>query len=130
VIGLKDASFDPQQFVIIRDVIRKASHRLPCCAATIILCWRASCSAQKEHCWVSCATSVKLLVDMLGAVQLKDFETAVAMQSRAQGFLRRIHLPAPYGDYRARSKVALVAHGAIDPGADLCAPPFPLPVGG
>ena len=124
VIGLKDASFDPQQFVIIRDVIRKASHPITLLCGNDNFMLECLLLGAKGALLGFCATGVKLLVDMLEAVQRKDFDAAVAMQPRAQGFCDDYIYRLPYGDYRARSKVALVYMGLLKPEQTYVRPPF------
>jgi len=124
VIGLKDASFDPQQFVIIRDVIRKASHPITLLCGNDNFMLESFLLGAQGALLGFCATAVRLLVEMLGAVQLKDFEAAVAMQSRVQGFCDEYIYRLPYGDYRARSKVALVHMGLLTAEQTYVRPPF------
>ncbi len=124
VIGIKDASFDPQRFVLTRDVVRQASH--PVCLLTgndnfmlesFLLGARGGLLGYG-------ATAVSLLVKMLDAVKGKDFEAATAMQERVQGFCDEYIYSHPYGDYRARSKVALVHMGLLNSEQTFVRPPF------
>jgi 4-hydroxy-tetrahydrodipicolinate synthase len=124
IIGLKDASFDPQQFIIIRDVIRQASHPITLLCGNDNFMLESFLLGAQGALLGFCATSVGLLVEMLGAVQRKDFEAAVTIQSRAQGFCDEYIYRRPYGDYRARSKVALVHMGLLTPEQTYVRPPF------
>lgn len=124
VIGLKDASFDPQQFMIIRDAIRRASHPITLLSGNDNFMLESFLLGAQGALLGFCATSVRLLVEMLGAVQNRDFERAIAIQGRAQGFCDEYIYRQPYGDYRARSKVALVHMGLLTPEQTFVRPPF------
>ena len=63
------------------------------------------------------------LIEQLAAVTAKDFDKAVMMQPRVQGFCDYIYA-RPFGDYRARCKVALVHMGLLSPEQTHVRPPF------
>ena len=124
VIGLKDASFDPQQFVITRDVIRNCGRPITLLTGNDNFMLESLLLGAKGALLGYCATAVKLLVDMLDAIKRKDFDSAVSMQQRVQGFCDDYIYKLPYGDYRARSKVALVHMGVLKPEQTFVRPPF------
>ena len=66
---------------------------------------------------------VGLMRDLIAAVHNHEFDRAVEMQERVQGFCDYIYA-RPYGNYRARCKVALVHMGLLTPDVTYVRPPF------
>ena len=69
------------------------------------------------------SVGVGLLNEMLNAVKELRFDDAVHMQPRVQGFCDYIYAK-PYGDYRARAKVALVSMGLLPAELTFVRPPY------
>jgi 4-hydroxy-tetrahydrodipicolinate synthase len=124
VIGLKDASFDPQQFIITRDVIRQANRPITLLCGNDNFMLESFLLGATGALLGYCATAVKPLIEMLDAVKNKEFDRAAGMQARVQGFCDEYIYSHPYGDYRARSKVALVHMGVLTPELTYVRPPF------
>jgi 4-hydroxy-tetrahydrodipicolinate synthase len=110
IIGLKDASFDAQRFVMTRDVIRQADHPITLLTGNDNFLLESFLLGAEGGLLGYGAVGVGLLVDMLNAVASHEFDRAAAMQGRVQGFCDYIYA-RPIGDYRARCKVALVPMG-------------------
>lgn len=123
VIGLKDASFDAERFVITRDVIRQADHPITLLSGNDNFLLESFVLGATGGLLGYGAVGVGLLVDQLNAVAAKDFDQAVAMQDRVQGFCDYIY-GRPIGDYRARCKVALVHMGLLSPEVTYVRPPY------
>ncbi len=123
VIGLKDASFDAQRFILTRDIVRQANHPVTLLTGNDNFLLESFMLGAQGGLLGYAAVGASLLIEMFDAVTNKDFETAVAMQARVQGFCDYIY-GRPIGDYRARCKVALVHMGLIAPEQTYVRPPF------
>lgn len=123
VVGLKDASFDAQRFVNTRDLVLSADHPVTLLTGNDNFLLESFLLGAKGGLLGYGAVGVGLLVDLLSAVKNKDFDRAVAMQPRVQGFCDYIY-KKPFGDYRARCKVALVHMGLLTPEQTYVRPPF------
>jgi 4-hydroxy-tetrahydrodipicolinate synthase len=123
IIGLKDASFDAQRFVMTRDVIREAGHHITLLTGNDNFLLESFLLGAEGGLLGYGAVGAGLLVEMLNAVEDKAFDTAAAMQARVQGFCDYIY-GRPIGDYRARCKVALVHMGILTPEQTFMRPPY------
>jgi 4-hydroxy-tetrahydrodipicolinate synthase len=123
VVGLKDASFDAERFVMTRDVVRQADHPVTLLTGNDNFLLESFLLGAQGGLLGYGAVGVGLLVEMLNAVANKDFEKAAAMQGRVQGFCDYIY-GRPIGDYRARCKVALVHMGLLAPEQTYVRPPY------
>ena len=123
IIGLKDASFDAQRFVMTRDVIREAGHHITLLTGNDNFLLESFLLGAEGGLLGYGAVGAGLLVEMLNAVEDKSFDTAAAMQARVQGFCDYIY-GRPIGDYRARCKVALVHMGILTPEQTFMRPPY------
>jgi 4-hydroxy-tetrahydrodipicolinate synthase len=123
VIGLKDASFDAQRFVITRDIVRQANHPVTLLTGNDNFLLESFLLGAQGGLLGYGAVGVGLLVEMLRAVKERAFDRAIAMQPRVQGFCDYIY-GRPIGDYRARCKVALVHMGLLTPEQTYVRPPF------
>jgi 4-hydroxy-tetrahydrodipicolinate synthase len=123
VIGLKDASFDAQHFVLTRDVIRAADHPITLLTGNDNFLLESFLLGAEGGLLGYGAVGVGLLIEMHQAVARKDFAEAAAMQARVQGFCDYIY-GRPIGDYRARCKVALVHMGLLTPEQTYVRPPY------
>jgi 4-hydroxy-tetrahydrodipicolinate synthase len=124
VIGLKDASFDSKRFMLTRDVVRQAGHPITLLTGNDNFILESFLLGAQGGLLGYAATAVKLLVTMLSAVKSKDFGAAVEMEKIVQGFCDNYIYSHPLGDYRARSKVALVHMGLLTPEQTFVRPPF------
>jgi dihydrodipicolinate synthase/N-acetylneuraminate lyase len=123
IIGLKDASFDAERFVLTRDVIRQAGHPITLLTGNDNFLLESFLLGAQGGLLGYGAVGAGLLVEMHTAVKNKDFEAAAAMQDRVQGFCDYIY-GRPIGDYRARCKVALVHMGLLTPEQTYVRPPY------
>jgi 4-hydroxy-tetrahydrodipicolinate synthase len=123
IIAIKDASFDAQRFSVMRDIVRKADHPITLLTGNDNFLLESFLLGAVGGFLGYAAVGVGLLVEMLHAVQNKDFEKATAMQPRVQGFCDYIY-GRPIGDYRARCKIALVHMGLLAPEQTFVRPPF------
>ena len=114
IIGLKDASFDAQRFLMTRDIVREANHPVTMITGNDNFLLESFLMGATGGLLGYAAVGVGLLVDLLKLVQNKAFDRAVSMQERVQGFSDYIY-GNPIGDYRARCKVALVSMGLFTP---------------
>jgi len=123
VIGLKDASFDAQWFIQTRNIVQAAAHPVTLLNGNDNFLLESFLMGAQGGLLGFAAVGVGLMVNMLRAVQAKDFNEATAMQPLVQGFCDYIYA-RPIGDYRARCKVALVAMGLLTPDQTIVRPPF------
>lgn len=123
VIGLKDASFDAQRFVLTRDIVRQADHPITMLTGNDNFLLESFLLGAQGGLLGFAAVGVGLLVEMLNAVKDNQFDRAVNMQKRVQGFCDYIY-GQPIGDYRGRCKVALVHMGLLSKEQTYVRPPF------
>jgi 4-hydroxy-tetrahydrodipicolinate synthase len=123
VIGLKDASFDAQRFIQTRDIVQRAGHPVTLLNGNDNFLLESFLLGAQGGLLGFAAVGVGLMVEMLKAVQIKDFDKAIAKQPLVQGFCDYIY-KKPIGDYRARCKVALVSMGLLTPDQTFVRPPF------
>jgi dihydrodipicolinate synthase/N-acetylneuraminate lyase len=123
IIGLKDASFDAQIFGQTRDVVHAADHPITLLTGNDNFLLESFVLGAKGGLLGYGAVGVGLLVEMLGAVARNDFDAAVAMQPRVQGYCDYIY-GRPIGDYRARCKLALTQMGLLEPDHIYVRPPY------
>ncbi len=123
ILAIKDASFDAQRFSIMRDIVREADHSITLLTGNDNFLLESFLLGAQGGLLGYAAVGAGLLIEMLHAVQAKDFEKAAAMQPVVQGFCDYIY-GKPIGDYRARCKVALVHMGLLEPEQSYVRPPF------
>jgi 4-hydroxy-tetrahydrodipicolinate synthase len=123
VIGLKDASFDAQRFSQTRDVVRHADHPVTLLTGNDNFLLESFLLGAEGGLLGYGAVGAGLLVEMLSAVQAREYDVAADVQPRVQGFCDYIY-GRPIGDYRARCKVALVHMGLLNPEQTYMRPPF------
>lgn len=123
IIGMKDASFDAQIFVATRDVVRHADHPITLLTGNDTFMLESLLLGAKGGLLGFGSVGVGLMNEMIATVNENRFDDAAAMQARVQGFCDYIYAK-PYGDYRARAKVALVAMGLLTPELTYVRPPY------
>jgi 4-hydroxy-tetrahydrodipicolinate synthase len=123
IIGLKDASFDAQRFVLTRDIVQQANHPITFLSGNDNFLLESFLLGAQGGLLGYAAVGVGLLVEMLQAVQEKNFVRAVELQPQVQGYCDYIY-GHPIGDYRARCKVALVHMGLLTPEQTYVRPPY------
>jgi len=123
VIGLKDASFDAQRFILTRDIVRQADHPVTLLSGNDNFLLESFLLGAQGGLLGYAAVGAGLLIEMLAAVKNKDYIRAAGMQPRVQGYCDYIY-SRPIGDYRARCKVALVHMGLLSPEQTFVRPPY------
>jgi 4-hydroxy-tetrahydrodipicolinate synthase len=123
VIGIKDASFDTARFSATRDIVRRAPHKVMLLTGNDNFLLESFVLGAGGGLLGYGAVGVGLLIELLTAIQRKQFDRAVALQPRVQGFCDYIYA-RPIGDYRARCKVALVPMGVLQPEDTYVRPPY------
>ena len=123
VIGLKDASFDAQRFMLTRDIVRQADHTVTLLSGNDNFLLESFLLGAQGGLLGYAAVGAGLLIEMLAAVRKREFDRAADMQPRVQGFCDYIY-GRPIGDYRARCKVALVHMGLLSPEQTFVRPPY------
>lgn len=123
VIGLKDASFDAQRFVLTRDIVRQADHPVTLLTGNDNFLLESFLLGAEGGLLGFAAVGVGMLVDLLQAVQAQDFSRAARLQPAVQGYCDYIY-GRPIGDYRGRCKVALVHMGLLAAEQTYVRPPF------
>lgn len=123
IIGLKDASFDAQRFLLTRNIVQLADHPITLLTGNDNFLLESFLMGAQGGLLGYGAVGVGLLIQMLNAVQAKAFDQAAAMQERVQGYCDYIYA-RPIGDYRARCKVALVHMGLLTPEQTFVRPPY------
>ena len=123
IIGLKDASFDAQRFLLTRNIVRQANHPVTLLTGNDNFLLESFLMGAQGGLLGYGAVGVGLLIQMLNAVKAKAFDQADAMQRRVQGYCDYIYAN-PIGDYRARCKVALVHMGLLTPEQTFVRPPY------
>ncbi len=123
VIGLKDASFDAQRFILTRNIVRQANHPVTMLTGNDNFLLESFVMGAQGGLLGYGAVGVGLLIQMLRAVKVNAFDQAAAMQERVQGYCDYIY-GSPIGDYRARCKVALVHMGLLNPEQTFVRPPY------
>lgn len=123
VVGLKDASFDPQRFILTRDVVRRTGHPVTLLTGNDNFMLESFVLGAEGGLLGFAAVGAGPLIDMFNEVVKGEFVQARSMQPRVQGFCDYIYA-RPFGDYRARCKVALVHMGLLNPEQTYVRPPF------
>ena len=112
VIGIKDASFDPMRFSLVRDVARRQDRKITLLTGNDNFILESFLMGAEGGLLGYGAVGVGLLVEQLRLVQSKAFDRAHDSKVAVQGFCDYIY-GHPIGDYRARCKVALVHMGLL-----------------
>ncbi len=123
IAAIKDASFDPQRFCVMRDIVREADHPITLLTGNDNFLLESFLLGARGGLLGYAAVGAGPLIQLQRAVQRKDFEQAASMQPLVQGFCDYIY-GRPIGDYRARCKVALVHMGLLTPEQTFVRPPF------
>lgn len=123
ITAIKDASFDAQRFCVMRDIVRQASRPITLLTGNDNFLLESFLLGAQGGLLGYAAVGAGPLIQMLRAVQRKDFEQATLLQPVVQGFCDYIY-GKPIGDYRARCKVALVHMGLLTPEQTFVRPPF------
>lgn len=123
VVGLKDASFDAQRFIMTRDAVRAANHKVTLLTGNDNFLLESFLLGAEGGLLGYGAVGAGLLIDLLEAVKKQQFDKAAALQERVQGYCDYIY-GRPIGDYRGRCKVALVHMGLLKPDETYVRPPY------
>lgn len=123
VVGLKDASFDTQRFIMTRDAVRAANHKVTLLTGNDNFLLESFLLGAEGGLLGYGAVGAGLLIDLLEVVKKQEFDKAATMQERVQGYCDYIY-GRPIGDYRGRCKVALVHMGLLKPDETYVRPPY------
>lgn len=124
IVALKDASFDGERFLEIRDLIRHSGRNITLLTGNDTFLLEAMLMGAQGELLGYGAVGAALLIQLHETVKRRDFDAAVELQPRVQGFCDYIY-GLPMGNYRARCKVALVHMGLLAPELTYVRPPFP-----
>jgi 4-hydroxy-tetrahydrodipicolinate synthase len=123
VIGIKDASFDPARFCMVRDIVNEQDRKIALLTGNDNFLLESFLLGADGGLLGYGAVGTKLLIEQHNAVKQRSFDLAKRMQSRVQGYCDYIY-GRPIGDYRARCKVALVYMGLLRPEQTFVRPPY------
>lgn len=123
VIALKDASFDSAHFSMTRNIVSAADRKVTLLSGNDNFMLESFLLGADGGLLGYAAVGVGLLIEQLNAVKRKQFDRALDMRARVQGFCDYIY-GHPIGDYRARCKVALVHMGLLEPHQTYVRPPY------
>ena len=112
VIGLKEASFDAQTFIAVRDALETASRRITLLTGNDPFIYESMVMGAEGALIGFGTLGTDLQVKMLEAVKRGDYAAGQAIWDRLKP-LMQVVFGAPARDYRARTKVALAAQGVI-----------------
>lgn len=124
VVGIKDASFDPERFCRVRDLVLEQDRKITLLTGNDNFLLESFLLGADGGLLGYGAVGAGLLIDQLAAVKEHRFDDAKTQQARVQGFCDYIY-GRPIGDYRARCKVALVHMGLLSPELTYVRPPYP-----
>src|SRR5262249_10506563 len=123
VIGIKDASFDPMRFTMVRDIVDEQDRKITLLTGNDNFLLESFLMGAEGGLLGYGAVGAGLLIEQLGAVKQHAFDLAKRQQATVQGYCDYIY-GHPIGDYRARCKVALVHMGILNPEQTYVRPPF------
>ena len=112
VVGIKEASFDAQYFAYTTETLAMGREIVLLTGNDVFITESfllGATGALLGFCAIGCG----MTADMLSKFQQGNYQEAVAMRSRVQGFADFIY-KRPMLDYRARCKVALAHIGVLD----------------
>ena len=123
VVGIKDASFDPTRFCMVRDIVNEQDRKITLLTGNDNFLLESFLLGAEGGLLGYGAVGAGLLIEQLGAVKQNAFDLAKRQQATVQGYCDYIY-GHPIGDYRARCKVALVHMGLLDPDQTFVRPPY------
>lgn len=124
IVALKDASFDGERFLEVRDLIRRSGRNVTLLTGNDTFLLEAMLMGAQGELLGYGAVGAPMLIQLHETVRQRDFDAAVELQPRVQDFCDYIY-GLPMGNYRARCKVALVHMGLLPPELTYVRPPFP-----
>jgi 4-hydroxy-tetrahydrodipicolinate synthase len=113
VVAIKEASFDAQYYTYTIETLKMSDHPVTLLTGNDRMITESFMLGAEGALLGFCAIGCGLVAEMLARFQQHDWQAAVGMRERVQGFANVIYKD-PMLDYRARCKVALAHIGVID----------------
>lgn len=123
VIGIKEASFDAQYFAYTKETLDLAGSDITLLTGNDRFITESFLLGAQGALLGFAAIGCGLVAEMITTFQEGDFQSAVALKSKVQGFADFIYRD-PVLDYRARCKVALARIGVIGADRTFVRPPL------
>ncbi len=123
VIGIKDASFDPTRFCLVRDIVNEQDRKITLLTGNDNFLLESFLLGAEGGLLGYGAVGAGLLIEQLNAIKQNAFDLAKQQQATVQGYCDYIY-GRPIGDYRGRCKVALVHMGLLNPEQTYVRPPY------
>lgn len=123
VIGIKDASFDPMRFCLVRDIVNEQDRKITLLTGNDNFLLESFLLGAEGGLLGYAAVGAGLLIEQLNAIKQNAFDLAKRQQATVQGYCDYIY-GRPIGDYRGRCKVALVHMGLLNPEQTYVRPPY------
>jgi 4-hydroxy-tetrahydrodipicolinate synthase len=112
VVAIKEASFDAKYFAFTKRILDEADRRITLLTGNDLFITESFLLGAQGALLGFCAIGCGMVADMLNKFNQGDWQAAVAMRPRLQGFADVIY-KEPMLDYRARCKVALAHVGVL-----------------
>jgi 4-hydroxy-tetrahydrodipicolinate synthase len=113
VVAIKEASFDAQYYAYTIDTLKMSDHNVTLLTGNDRLITESFMLGAEGALLGFCAIGCGLVAEMLNKFKQGDWQAAVGMRPRVQGFANVIYKD-PMLDYRARCKVALAHIGVLE----------------
>jgi 4-hydroxy-tetrahydrodipicolinate synthase len=113
VVAIKEASFDTQYYAYTTETLKMSDHKVTLLTGNDRFITESFMLGAEGALLGFCAIGCGLVAEMLSQFQKGNWQAAVGMRARVQGFANVIYND-PMLDYRARCKVALAHLGVID----------------
>jgi 4-hydroxy-tetrahydrodipicolinate synthase len=123
VVAIKEASFDAQYFAYTRDTLELADREIILLTGNDLFITESFLLGAEGALLGFCAIGCGMVAEMLNRIHQGEWQQAVAMRPRVQGFADVIY-KNPMLDYRARCKVALAHIGVLNLDQTYVRPPM------
>jgi 4-hydroxy-tetrahydrodipicolinate synthase len=123
VAGIKEASFDAQCFASTKETLDLSGRSITLLTGNDRFIAESFLLGAEGALLGFCAIGCGMVAEMLAKFHNGDYQSALAMRSRVQGFADFIY-KNPILDYRARCKAALANVGVIDRSRTYVRPPM------
>jgi 4-hydroxy-tetrahydrodipicolinate synthase len=123
VTAIKEASFDAGYYAYTIETLKISDHKITLLTGNDRLITESFLLGAEGALLGFCAIGCGMVAEMLKEFQQGDWQAAVGMKPRVQGFANVIYKD-PMLDYRARCKVALAQIGVIQSDQTYVRPPM------
>jgi 4-hydroxy-tetrahydrodipicolinate synthase len=123
VVAIKEASFDAKYFAYTKHILDMADRKIILLTGNDLFITESFLLGAEGALLGFCAIGCGLVAEMLNKFSKGEWQEAVAMRPRVQGFADFIYQD-PVLDYRARCKVALAHVGVLNFNQTLVRPPM------